>query len=255
MSHDLINWLLPPSPLSSTNTYTNDVSDDARNARFILIDPQAGTSNRMLALASGVALAIITNRTPIVLKWNSMFGGDRFGSSPPKSLLQWSDLNLTDAPHVPPSCHLSLQHVQPDRPCWSELINSVVSSSSPLDECQILSIKSNQYFLPLLLSKQIHGRRLRDWFYPKSPMTVLSASLFQPPPHLMSAVEAYHSSLVGPDIGSDSPVTVTLHVRTQILGMQEYGRRREHKEAVNLKIAECAVKWVASVSFFNVQIV
>ena len=48
------------------------------HARLLYIKPDAGTSNRMLALASAIGLAMVTQRTPVVV-WKGLFKHDRFG--------------------------------------------------------------------------------------------------------------------------------------------------------------------------------
>ena len=108
----------------------------------------------MLAVGSSVALAILTNRTP-VLDWNAMFPDGRFGRSVKvksicESLSQYSTLiyaamdscsSHVDCPRrrAPPGvmelgesgvnvnkvqsgCKLYLDHFKKNEPCWASVV-------------------------------------------------------------------------------------------------------------------------------------
>ena len=145
--------------------------------RLLYIKPDAGTSNRMLALASAIGLAMVTQRTPVVV-WKGLFKYDRFGwfvsiiaqfsrlgfgsmhhshtiticplflflvfrSEPPPGIR-----SVDRFPTAPPDCALSLTHNGRTKPCWASLVDysaaSILNMTNLMSPCKNVYIDSQQ---------------------------------------------------------------------------------------------------------------
>jgi len=220
-------------------------------------------SNRMLAVASGVALAVVTQRTPII-DWSSLFPDDRFGRSPPRGLIQ--------QPLPSPRnelCTLRLGHTSDQTACWAVLADFYEREEWDLrglmPSCQVLHVQSNQQFLPLLLGFRVRGGPSLGSIlatHGREPLTVLVAALFRPDPALAAAVSAFRDSLAhggatgerrrgrGARAAGAGPVLITVHVR--------YGLLAERKKALGPSvvpsIANCTAAWAARVRATHVYV-
>jgi len=225
----VLQAILPPPP--------NDIAAamDARDeARFLLIDAQAGDSNRMLAIASGVGIAAAANRT-VLLPWGEMFKGNRFGNAPPPGLHDW---NLPT--QVDPRCFIEMSFRAPHRPCWAPLIDFYAATAGNatkltqfMRSCKVIHFRSEQYTLPLALPFHVHGRPLRNVLlaYGHAPMATLTAALFRPNRALLSAVEGFHhlqeqlltrtaTQTKEKNTPPRQPFLITVHLRSVILNSQ-----------------------------------
>jgi len=234
-----IESLLPPPPTSSTD----------RDARFLFIDPlSAGDSNKMLALASGVALAAATNRTPLA-NWNHVFADKRFGDQIPAGLMN-HETTMHKSMRTGP-CYLSLNHAPSERNCWAPLFG-LQDPTQFMAGCKIMTVASNQYFLPLVMRFRARdGRSLEEAFSAEGhePLAVMMKHLFRPPSALTTAIDSFIQSLAP----TTRPVVLlTVHLRNQILrlrtrqqvvGGQRIGMNIVDDPTLVPAFLNCAVHW------------
>mmetsp|Transcript_25787 Transcript_25787/g.57810 ORF Transcript_25787/g.57810 Transcript_25787/m.57810 type:complete len:253 (+) Transcript_25787:32-790(+) len=153
--------------------------------RLLYIKPDAGTSNRMLALASAIGLAMVTQRTPVVV-WKGLFKYDRFGCEPPPGIR-----SVDRFPTAPPDCALSLTHNGRTKPCWASLVDysaaSMLNMTNLMSPCKNVYIDSQQYFLPMLLNFHVKGKPLGYWLgtIGSQPFTAMASRIFRPDPRLV----------------------------------------------------------------------
>jgi len=256
----MLVWLLSGAVATLASEDWRSLLANADAHRDIYIKPMAGESNVISGLISGVALAMLTGRTPVV-PWRGLFESDRYGLEPPPGIVR---KDAKGKHEFPSECTLNLDHGKMNHRCWSEMFQlydeSIASQNDSafrylMPRCSTVYVESNQLFLPMLLPMKIHGRTLLSWLSPHGdpePAAVLVSEFIRPPPSLAYLVEEFHRSLTPVSQTRGQGVRLlTVQLRLAILGYREYpnaikdhgGSKQKGIDQVNERFAACAAMW------------
>jgi len=167
----LLTWLLSSAVSTLASEDWRVLLYTENGERNIYIKPTAGESNVISGLISGIALAMLTSRNPVV-PWRGLFDSDRYGLEPPPGIVQ---NDARGKGNFPSECTLNLDHGKMNHRCWSEMFQlykgSVATHNDSafrdlLPRCRTVYVESNQLFLPMLLPMKIRGRSLQSWLSP-----------------------------------------------------------------------------------------
>ena len=190
--------------------------------RYLIIDTAyAGSmSSKMMVMASGVALAMVTQRTPVV-RWKDVSFRDRFRDFPPHGMM---DLSSFLHKSVPVDCQLQ--------------IGREANISNILPSCSVLRVSSRDDYVLSVLPFSVRGRPLGDWLfeYAPTPMGALIHAIFRPMPSIQSLLEHYIN-----EVTEGNKTLITLHLDTEVLGAEEY--IADVPSVVNSRIIDCGAAY------------